>query len=119
LLPGGTFGVCEGPLANSSLGNTNPFFRREHLRCQKEHEQQHIDDFNAGLVPSVPSDFCKGKKNGFRPGIPKGPEDDQEECRGYQKQLECLQNSPIVKSGGLDNDINFVKDKCKNKCKQK
>jgi RHS repeat-associated protein len=116
---GGTFGICEGPLANSSLGNTNPFFKKEHLRCQKEHEQQHIDDSNAGLGnPWIPSDFCKGKKNGFRPGLPKGDPQDQEECRGYQKQLECLQNSPIVKSGGLDNDINFVKDKCKGFCKQ-
>lgn len=108
---GGTFGVCEGPLANSSLGNTNPFFRREHLRCQKEHEQQHVDDFNAGLSsPWIPTDFCKGKKNGFKPGLPPGDPQNQEECRGYQKQLECLQNSPIVKSGALDSDINYIKN---------
>ncbi len=107
---GGTFGVCEGPLANSSLGNTNPFFRREHLRCQKEHEQQHVDDFNAGLgSPWIPSDFCKGPGN-RTPGLPPGDPQNQEECRGYQKQLECLQSSPIVKSGALDSDINFIKN---------
>jgi hypothetical protein len=98
-------------MANSSLGNTNPFFKRDHLKCQKEHEQQHIDDFNAGLGDSwIPSDFCKGKKNGNKPVLPSGDLQNQEECRGYQKQLECLQSSPIVKSGALDSDINFIKN---------
>jgi RHS repeat-associated protein len=108
---GGTFGVCDGPLANSFGGNTNPFFRTWHLKCQKEHEQQHVDDFNAGLgSPWIPSDFCKGKPNGFRPGIPKGKPQDEEECRGYQRQLECLQNSPLAKSGALDSDINGIRN---------
>jgi RHS repeat-associated protein len=107
---GGTFGVCEGPMANSSLGNSNPFFKREHLKCQKEHEQQHVDDFNAGLGdPDIPSDFCKGKKNGFRPTLPAGDPLNKEECRTYEKQLKCLQDSPILKSGALDGDINFIK----------
>jgi RHS repeat-associated protein len=108
---GGTLGVCEGPMANSSLGNTNPFFKRDHLKCQKEHEQQHVDDFNAGLgSPWIPSDFCKGKKNGFKPGLPPGDPQNQEECRGYQKQLECLQSSPVAKTGALESDINFIKN---------
>ncbi len=109
---GGTFGVCEGPMANSSLGNTNPFFKRDHLKCQKEHEQQHVDDFNAGLGnPFIPSDFCKGKKNGFKPGWPSNTDaQNQEECRGYQKQLECLQSSPVAKTGALDSDINSIKN---------
>jgi hypothetical protein len=83
------------------------------------HEQAHINDFISGKVPEVPPDYRKGKKNSTAVGIPKGPPAKAGERRAYRKQLECLQNSPVVKSGVLDSDIQFVQGQREQNCGNK
>jgi hypothetical protein len=37
------------------------------------HERQHINDFMTGMVPEVPPDYCRGKKNGTPGGYLRVP----------------------------------------------
>jgi hypothetical protein len=108
---GGTFGVCDGPMAYQSQTN-NPLFNLWQLKCRKVHEQQHQADFESGKFPEVPSDFCKGKKNGLPVGVPKDAKP-KIECSGYTAQMECLNQAP---GALMDREKNDVKDKIKQYC---
>jgi hypothetical protein len=90
----------------------NPLFNLWQLKCRKVHEQQHQADFESGKFPEVPSDFCKGKKNGLPVGVPKDAKP-KIECSGYTAQMECLNQAP---GALMDREKNDVKDKIKQYC---
>jgi len=102
---GGQFGVCDGPLARPSSFN-NPIYNNMLLKCQKEHEQKHMDDFNSGkFLFYIQPSSCVGQPNNtpigtnpaFKPNI---------ECPAYAKQLDCLKQMESL----MTPEINHVKD---------
>ncbi len=107
----GTFGVCDGPMANPSAFN-NPLHNRQQLRCEKVHEQQHLDDIESGAFAELPADYCKGQPNNMPIAVPKDVKA-KLECSAYKKQLECLSEAP---GGMMDADVRSVKQKCKDYC---
>jgi RHS repeat-associated protein len=108
----GAFGICDGPKAVPSAFN-NPLFNIWHVKCEKEHEQQHLNDLNAGNFPQSNPSSCSGQRNGRRVGIP-GNDSASIECPAYQKQLDCLNQQPYL----MSSDIQQVKDQLqRRKCK--
>ena len=76
------------------------------LKCQKEHEQKHMDDFNSGkFLFYIQPSSCVGQPNNtpigtnpaFKPNI---------ECPAYAKQLDCLKQMESL----MTPEINHVKD---------
>jgi RHS repeat-associated protein len=104
---GGKFGVCDGPLARPSSLN-NPIFNMWLLKCRKAHEQQHMDDFNAGKFPQINPSSCVGQPNNATVTVPTAYKPNVE-CPAYQKQLQCL--SPMESL--MSSEISFVKGQLK------
>jgi len=105
---GGTFGVCDGPLARPSSFD-NPLFNNWKLKCQKEHEQQHQEDFSSGMFSyAITPSSCVGQPNNWPVGVYDAYQA-RVECRGYQRQLECLMKMQSL----MTSEINHVNDQLK------
>jgi len=78
------------------------------LKCRKAHEQQHMDDFNAGKFPQINPSSCVGQPNNATVTVPTAYKPNVE-CPAYQKQLQCL--SPMESL--MSSEISFVKGQLK------
>jgi RHS repeat-associated protein len=103
------FGVCEGPQANVTTGNSGADYW--HTQCQQEHERQHITDLQGGMVPGS-ENFCASEKNGTPVLIPTSSQN-QVECSGYKRQQQCLLKGP---QPWLQGDLKFVQNQIDKYC---
>jgi len=105
---GGDFGVCDGPLARPSSFD-NPIFNNWKLKCEKEHEQQHQEDFRSGMFSyAIDPSSCVGQKNNLSVVVYDAYQS-RVECRGYQRQLQCLMKMESL----MTTEIDHVKDQLK------
>jgi hypothetical protein len=101
---GGQRTVCRGPAPLPS----NPYVGD----CEKEHEQQHVRDFDKGKFKCSPCN--QNTPDGEAVTTPeKGPV----ECSGFCAELDCLDSKP--KSPELLNRVRYVKKKTKEYCGKK
>jgi RHS repeat-associated protein len=109
---GGAFGVCDGPMARPSSFD-NPLFNNWKLKCQKEHEQQHQEDFSSGMfLYAITPSSCVGQPNNTPVGVYDAYQA-RVECRGYQRQLECLMKMQSL----MTSEVHKVNDQLKHfKC---
>jgi len=73
-------------------------------RARKGWASPHQADFASGKFPEVPTDFCKGKKNGLPVGVPKDAKP-AIECPAYNAQMDCLNQAPGALMDREKNDL--------------
>jgi RHS repeat-associated protein len=99
---GGQRSVCRGPAPLPS----DPFV----ADCEKEHEQQHLQDFNAGRFKCSP---CADRRDGT-PVLVTSPDKGQAECSAYCTELACLKKKAHAPT--TLNRIEYVKKLIKRYC---
>jgi RHS repeat-associated protein len=99
---GGQRSVCRGPAPLPG----DPFA----ADCEKEHEQQHLQDFNTGRFSCSP---CAGKRDGT-PVLVTSADKGPAECSAYCSELACLRKK--AHGPATLNRIEFVKNQIKRYC---
>ena len=97
--------ICEGPHANDR--NVDP----AKIDCEREHEEQHLQDFNSGRFRCSPQ-CTKDTPDGTE--VTAKEDRFLAECAGYCHELECLNKKG--KTPKLLERIRYVEERIKHYC---
>ena len=103
----GKFSFCEGP--NASMAGNDWVGD-----CAREHERQHINDFNSGKF--TPLTNCADPANDGQIVNVNGPDKNAIECSGYSKEVDCLSHAPSRAGDSIDARKKFVNDQKSGYC---